>query len=66
MQQRTRQLTLFSAKMLLSIGGLFHIALGPDSSQLRVHLLAIDPALSALALALIGIQTFFLRRPMGC
>jgi uncharacterized membrane protein YbhN (UPF0104 family) len=57
MQQRTRQLTLFSAKMLLSIGVLFYIARGLDLNQLRVHLLAVDPGMFALALALIGIQT---------
>jgi uncharacterized membrane protein YbhN (UPF0104 family) len=60
MQQRTRQVMLFSAKMLLSIGVLFYIARGLDLNQLRIHLLAVDPAMFALALALIGIQTFVL------
>jgi uncharacterized membrane protein YbhN (UPF0104 family) len=60
MQQRTRRVMFFSAKMLLSIGVLFYIARGLDLNQLRVHLLAIDPAMFALALALIGIQTFVL------
>jgi uncharacterized membrane protein YbhN (UPF0104 family) len=60
MQSRTRQVAFFSAKLLLSIGVLFYIVRGLDLNQLRVNLLAIDPPMFVLALALIGIQTFVL------
>lgn len=58
--QRRRRVILFSVKMLLSVGVLFYIARGLDLNQLRIHLLAVNPAMFALALALIGIQTFIL------
>jgi uncharacterized protein (TIRG00374 family) len=60
MQQRTRQVLLFSAKILLSIGVLFYIARGIDLNQLRIHLLAVDPTMFILALALVSAQTFVL------
>jgi uncharacterized protein (TIRG00374 family) len=60
MQSRSKQVALFSAKVLLSIGVLVYIARGLDLHELRVHLLAVDPSMFLLALALVGIQTFVL------
>lgn len=60
MQSRAKQVTFFSAKLVLSIGVIFYIAHGLDLRQLRTHLLTVDPLLFALALALVGLQTFVL------
>ncbi|SDS22877.1 lysylphosphatidylglycerol synthase transmembrane domain-containing protein [Bradyrhizobium canariense] len=60
MQARTKQVTFFAAKLLLSIGVLLYIARGLDLHELRIHLLAVDPAMFAVALALVLIQTFVL------
>jgi glycosyltransferase 2 family protein len=60
MPLRAKQVTLFSAKLLLSIGVLFYIARGLDLRQLRMHLLTVDPAMFVLALVLVALQTFML------
>lgn len=60
MQARTKQVALFSAKVMLSIGVLVYIARGLDLHQLRTNLLTVDPAMFLLALVLIGLQTFVL------
>ena len=48
MQSRTKQMVLFSAKVLLSIGVLVYIARGLDLHQLRTTLLTVDPAMFLL------------------
>jgi uncharacterized membrane protein YbhN (UPF0104 family) len=60
MPSRAKQVTLFSAKLLLSIGVLVYIARSLDLHELRTHLLTVDPVLFVLALALVGLQTFIL------
>ena len=60
MQARVQKIAFFSAKLLLSVGVIFYIVRGLNLDQLRTNLLAVEPSMFALALALIGAQTLLL------